>query len=116
MIEPAPAFYWRQMTTSKTWEQWEGVGYPASRSDSVIYYFPGKVNIEDQEQLDALALVLRMDGVAPSLGIAYESLEDAIVVHGQTVNNEGELTYFRDDEDLAHTSLATWVEVTEYDD
>lgn len=117
MIELAPAFYWRQMTTSQGWELWEGSGFRPSRSNSAIYYHPGKINIEDQDQLDKLALEIRVDGVTPDLSSAYVVLEDAIVTHGHTVMFEGELSYYTEEGDeFEDTRAATWVEVDEYDD
>jgi hypothetical protein len=119
MIEPKTAFNWRQMTSSQTWQQWEGLGYPAERLTSVIYYFPGKANIENDEQRDRLAEEIKMDGIAPSKSTAHLILEDAIVFHGQVEYILGELWFYNGNSSGNLTQEiheATWVELDAYED
>lgn len=107
------------MTSTPRWEQWEGQGYPSDRLTSVIYYYPGKADIEQDEQRDKLALEIQMDGVAPSKGTAHQVLEDAIVFHGQTETILEELWFYRGDsgDSFAHNVRdATWVELDAYED
>lgn len=105
------------MTTSKTWEQWQGTGFPADRLTSVIYFYPGRADIESAAQRDKLALEIQQDGIAPTNFAAHIVLEDAIVVHGQVVDIDGELSYYQGGEDEIFTTFdATWVELDEYED
>lgn len=107
------------MTSSSSWQQWDGQGYPADRLTSVIYYYPGKANIEDDEQRDRLAHELRMDGIAPSKFTAHLILEDAIVFHGQVEYILGELWFYKGEsnDSFAHEIHdATWVELDAYED
>lgn len=107
------------MTSSPRWEQWEGSGYPADRLTSVIYYYPAKADIEQDEQRDKLAAEIQMDGVAPSKGTAHQVLEDAIVFHGQVEYILGELWFYQGNsgDSLVHeVHDATWVEIDAYED
>lgn len=107
------------MTFSPRWEQWEGQGYPSDRLTSVIYYYPGKADIEDQDQRDELAKEIQMDGVAPSKGTAHLVLEDAIVFHGQVETMQGELWFYRGESTdgfAQNLHDATWVELDAYED
>ena len=110
------------MTPSNLWEQWDGQGYPPSKLDPVIYYYPGTVDIEDPDELQNLIEVVFMDGVAPSRIIARVMADSAVVVHGQVVDIEGELNcyfgpeYGIGEDGYAVTHKATWVEFDEYDD
>lgn len=110
------------MSTSPTWEQWDGQGYPAEKLNPTIYYFPGTADIERIEERDALATEIHQDGVAPTRRSAHILMENAIVVHGQVVDIEGELhcyfgpKYGIGDGGYEITHDATWVELDEYTD
>ena len=107
------------MTPSPSWQQWEGQGYPADRLTSVIYYYPGKANIESDEARDKLATELFRDGIAPTKATAHLILEDAIVFHGQVETQLGELWFYTGpsaDGYIQEVRDATWVELDEYED
>lgn len=110
------------MTPSKQWEQWEGQGYPSTKDAPVIYYYPGKVDIEKDDNMDDLVRELHFDGIAPTKSDARLILEDAVVVHGLVVDIDGELhcyfgpKYEFGEEGYRVTHEATWVEVDEYED
>lgn len=103
------------MTPFKHWEQWDGIGYPSERFDSVIYYYPGRVDIENQDNLDNLVNELHQDGIAESKSEARSMLDRAIVIHGQVTEVDGELHCLfgnkQDGESLKKTIDATWVEI-----
>lgn len=108
--------------TSTSWEQWTGHGYPAEKLNSTTYYYPSTVDIEDEDNLAALVTEMHLDGVVPTKSAARELLDSAIVIHGQVVDDEGELyCYFGpkhgpEDNGYHVTHDATWVEVDEYDE
>lgn len=108
------------MSTKKTWQQWEGLGFSPSNYAASVYYYPGKVDIESNTDLfDALVEEIHMDGVAVNKSEARKFLESAIVVHGQVVEIDGELQcYFGPDHSFGEegytlTHEATWVELDE---
>lgn len=105
------------MTPSNKWEQWDGTGFPAEHYDSVIYYYPGKVDIEDPDNLYALIDEIHMDGIVDSKSEAKRVLESAIVVHGQTTVVDGDLAFYSGsrDEFFDSTKEATWVELGKND-
>jgi hypothetical protein len=109
------------MTPSKNWEQWEGFGYATRKIAPVVYYYPGKIDIEDDENIETLITEVFRDGVAPTKTIARYLLEEAIVVHGQVVDYDGELhciagLHASEDNGSGITREATWVEIDEYQD
>ena len=106
------------MTTTHDWELWDGTGFPSDRFGSTIYYYPGKVDIEDPDNLHSLIGEIFMDGVAESQEQARALLEKAIVVHGQTIEHDGQLQYHLGpkDEYFDSTREATWVELVGLDD
>lgn len=110
------------MTPSPTWEQWDGYEYPSEKLNPVVYYYPGIVDIEDPDNLNALITEIHQDGVAPSKKAARALLEAAIVIHGQVKRIDGDLHFYAgtkfspDSADYHSATDATWVEVDEYDD
>lgn len=102
------------MPHSNKWEQWDGTGFPASQFDAVIYYYPGKVDIEDPDNLRDLIDEIHMDGIAGSKSEAKRLLEFATVVHGQTTMVDGDLAFYSGskDEYFDSTKEATWVELS----
>lgn len=107
------------MTTSPSWEQWDGLDFPAEKQNPTIYYYPGRADIEDVEIRNELADEIYQDGVTPSKGTAHGILESAIVTHGQVQYHQGELRFYTGTGyyDFAEDSHeATWVELDEYDD
>jgi hypothetical protein len=103
------------MTPSARWEQWDGAGFPATRLNSVVYYFPGKVDIEEHDHINDLIAEIHQDGVTPSKLAARALLEEATVVHGQARQELGELTYYTGDDPHGISAFdATWVELDEY--
>lgn len=105
------------MTLSARWEQWDGVDFPASKLNSIVYFFPGKVDIEEHEHIEELIGTVHQDGVAPSKGAARALLEAAVVVHGRAHRELDELEFYTGDESFdSHVFDATWVELDEYSD
>lgn len=110
------------MTPSSNWEQWDGQGYLSTKLLPVIYYYPGKVDIENDAVLDNLVDEIHIDGVAPDKRGARRLLESAVVVHGQIVDIDGELHYYSGSsydaasDSYGLSSEATWVELDEYED
>ncbi len=105
------------MAPSYTWTQWEGRGYPSVKSDPTIYYYPDTVDIEDPDNLNELITEMHMDGVVPSKGAARALLENAIIVHGEVVELDGDLVaYFETSKEFGFETSndATWVELDEY--
>ena len=110
------------MTSSSTWEQWDGTGFPSEKPSPVIYYFPGRVDIEQDENLDALITEMHQDGVAETKNDARIMLNRATVVHGQVVGVDGDLQFYTGpsyglgEEVFEDSHDATWVEMDELDD
>lgn len=106
------------MTTTPKWEQWDGAGFPSERFDSPIYYYPGKVDIEDPTNLQDLILEIHLDGVASSRTEARTMTDKAVVTHGQTTTEDGQVIFYSGskDEFFDDTKDATWVELVGYDD
>lgn len=110
------------MSAEKAWGEWDGQGYPASKVSPIVYYFPGKVDIESSDRQEPLVETLHMDGVAPTKVAARKMLDNAVVVHGQVVDLDGELhcyfgpTHGYDEDGYNVTHEATWVELDEYED
>ena len=110
------------MTPSRRWEEWDGTGFPAKNPHAIIYYFPGRVDIEKDENLDALITEIHQDGVADSKNDARIMLNRAIVVHGQVVEVDGDLQFYtgpswgQGEEVYENTTDATWVEMEELND
>lgn len=106
--------------TPHTWEQWDGIDYPSERQNPIVYYYPGTVDIEDPDNLNSLIVEMHQDGVAPTTRAARAMLEAATVVHGQVLQEDGELRFHassRGYPDTADHHLAydaTWVEVDDY--
>lgn len=110
------------MTPSKVWEQWDGIGFPTEKPDSIIYYYPGKVDIEEPENLDALIVELHQDGIAESKKDAREMLNSAVVTHGQAIQLDGDLHWYSGagngfgEDSYEYSTEATWVEVSVEDE
>lgn len=106
------------MTTSPTWEQWDGSGFPSERFGSVVYYYPGKVDIEDPDNLDKLIKEIHEDGIADSKSEARRMLDQVTVVHGQAVRTDGELEFYSGVKDDLFDIIteATWVELRDEDE
>jgi hypothetical protein len=105
------------MTPSARWEQWDGEDFPATRLNSVVYYYPGKVDIEEHDHINDLITEVHQDGVTPSKLAARALLEKAVVVHGLVQQELGELTFYTGDEAYGRGVFeATWVELDEYSD
>lgn len=98
------------------WEQWEGTGFPSDRFNSIVYYYPGKVDIEDIEQRNELAIEIHRDGIVPDKRAAHALLETAIVTHGQVEKVLGELSFSSGADSAVIAHDATWVELDEYSD
>ena len=110
------------MTPSKTWEQWDGIGFPSDNYDAIIYHFPGKLDIEDPDNLDNLITEILQDGIAESKSDARKMLDSATVTHGQTVLVDGDLHWYsgpRKGEDGAiyeDSTDGTWVTLGDSDE
>lgn len=99
------------------WQQWDGSGLPTEKLDAIVYFYPGRVDIEDAELREALVAEIHMDGVTPDKRTAHGVLENAIVIHGQVEDLHGELSVYTHDasNDYSHHPYdATWVELDEY--
>jgi hypothetical protein len=105
------------MTPSSRWEQWDGVDFPATKLNSIVYYYPGKVDIEEHEHINDLIDEIHQDGVTPNKRAARALLEEAVVVHGMVHKDMDELTFYNGDSMFdRNISEATWVELDEYSD
>ena len=104
------------MNTTPSWSLWDGQDYAPRKLNPSIYYYPGKVDVEEPEVLDALVTEAHLDGVAPSKSEARKLLETAIVTHGRVINLDGELRVHTGDDEAWRLVVtdATWVELDEH--
>ncbi len=75
------------------WMEWDGSGYFPSKIEPIVYYTFESVDTTNEIVRRALASALQRDGVAFSLGNAFNILENSVVEYSHCGLLEGEHLY-----------------------